>query len=450
LGALGSGARDSTCAENWSRGNLLARFTRHFSAPPVASSVVAKQILIGEVWSVTGQAVLINRKQEFPDEDYLLILDRLLSSSDLCGNGQKKSLTKESSTDCTVMDELEFYDYELPRERIAQEPLRQRADARLLMVDRENDQLVHSHVRNLPELLSAGDCLVINDTRVIPAQLVGYRVKTGGRWTGLFLNSDGMGRWSVLSKTRGKLAPGEQVMLQDPDSRDCWTLTMLASLDDGAWAVRPDAPGSCESLLEKVGRVPLPHYIRGGHMKPSDREQYQTVYAKHPGSVAAPTAGLHFTSALLKELADRGVNICRVTLHVGIGTFRPIKTETLAEHQMHSEYGVVEEAAVETIQQTQLAGGRVIAVGTTTVRLLESAAAGGEVAAWAGETDLFIRPPYEFKAIQGLVTNFHLPKSSLLVLVRTFGGDALLKRAYQEAIEQQYRFYSYGDAMLIL
>ena len=259
-----------------------------------------------------------------------------------------------------------------------------------------------------------------------------------------------MGRWSVLSKTRGKLAPGEQVMLQDAESRDCWTLTMLSPLDEGAWAVRPDAPGGCESLLEEVGRVPLPHYIRGGHMNPADREQYQTVYAKHPGSVAAPTAGLHFTSALLKELTDHGVNVCRVTLHVGIGTFRPIKTQTLAEHQMHSEYGVVEEAAVETIQQTQLSGGRVIAVGTTTVRLLESAAAGGEVAAWSGETDLFIRPPYQFKAIQGLVTNFHLPKSSLLVLVRTFGGDSLLRRAYQEAIEQQYRFYSYGDAMLIL
>ena len=348
------------------------------------------------------------------------------------------------------MDELGIYDYDLPRERIAQEPLRHRSDARLLVVDRQSDQLHHSHVRNLPELLNAGDCLVINDTRVIPAQLVGYRVKTGGRWTGLFLNSDGMGRWSVLSKTRGKISAGEQVMLQDRASGDCWTLTMLAPLDEGAWAVRPDAPGTCEALLEQVGRVPLPHYIRGGQMKPADQQQYQTVYAVHPGSVAAPTAGLHFTNALLKELADAGVAICRVTLHVGMGTFRPIKSQVLAEHQMHAEHGMVEESTAETIEQAKLAGGRIVAVGTTTVRLLESAVSEGVVTAWAGETDLFIHPPYQFQAIQGLVTNFHLPKSSLLVLVRTFGGDALIRRAYEEAIEQQYRFYSYGDAMVIL
>ena len=348
------------------------------------------------------------------------------------------------------MDELGSYDYDLPRDRIAQEPLRHRSDARLLVVDRESDQLHHSHVRNLAELLTAGDCLVINDTRVIPAQLVGYRVKTGGRWTGLFLNSDGMGRWSVLSRTRGKISPGEQVMLQDRESGDCWTLTMLAPLDEGAWAVRPDAQGTCESLLDQVGRVPLPHYIRGGQMKPADEQKYQTVYAVHPGSVAAPTAGLHFTNALLKELADAGVTICRVTLHVGMGTFRPIKCQVLAEHQMHAEYGVVEESTAETIEQAKLAGGRIVAVGTTTVRLLESAVSEGVVKAWAGETDLFIHPPYQFQTIQGLLTNFHLPKSSLLVLVRTFGGDALIRRAYEEAIEQQYRFYSYGDAMVIL
>ena len=185
-------------------------------------------------------------------------------------------------------------------------------------------------------------------------------------------------------------------------------------------------------------------------MKPADREQYQTVYALHPGSVAAPTAGLHFTNALLKELAEAGVTICRVTLHVGIGTFRPIKSPSLSELEMHAEYGMVEEATDEAIQRTRLAGGRVVAVGTTTVRLLESAVSEGVVAAWAGETDLFIHPPYQFQAIQGLVTNFHLPKSSLLVLVRTFGGDSLMRRAYQEAIEQQYRFYSYGVAMLII
>jgi len=348
------------------------------------------------------------------------------------------------------MDELDSYDYDLPRERIAQEPLRQRADARLLVVNREAGQLQHSHVRNLHEILSPGDCLVLNDTRVIPAQLSGYRVKTGGRWSGLFLHADGAGTWKVLSRTRGRLVGGEEVMLQDRQSGDCWSITMLAPLEGGAWAVRPNAPGSCEALLEEVGRVPLPHYIRGGHMKPADQTNYQTVYAEHPGSVAAPTAGLHFTEDLLRKLEQAGVLICRVTLHVGIGTFRPIQVATLAEHQMHAEVGMVSEDVARRIEEARQAGGRVVAVGTTTVRLLESAAVEGQVCGWSGETDLFIRPPYDFQAIQGMMTNFHLPKSSLLVLVRTFGGDALLRQAYQEAIEQQYRFYSYGDAMLIL
>ncbi|MFP6620127.1 MAG: tRNA preQ1(34) S-adenosylmethionine ribosyltransferase-isomerase QueA [Pirellulaceae bacterium] len=348
------------------------------------------------------------------------------------------------------MDELDSYDYELPRERIAQEPLRQRADARLLVVDRETGQLEHSHVRNLIEHLSPGDCLVLNDTRVIPAQLSGYRVKTGGRWSGLFLHADGAGTWKVLSRTRGRLAGGEEVMLQDRQSGDCWSITMLTQLEGGAWAVRPNAPGPCESLLEEVGRVPLPHYIRGGHMKPADQLNYQTVYAEHPGSVAAPTAGLHFTDELLAKLGQAGVLTCRVTLHVGIGTFRPIQVPTLAEHQMHAEVGMVGDDVARRIEEARQAGGRVVAVGTTTVRLLESAVSDGQVCGWSGETDLFIRPPYEFQAVQGMMTNFHLPRSSLLVLVRTFGGDALLRQAYQEAIQQQYRFYSYGDAMLIL
>ena len=349
-----------------------------------------------------------------------------------------------------LMGELEIYDYDLPRERIAQEPLRTRTDSRLLVVNRQANELVHSHVRDLPEWLNEGDCLVLNETRVIPAQLFGYRIKTGGRWSGLFLNADATGTWRVLSKTRGKLAGGEEVMLQDREGGDCWSLTILAPLEDGAWAVRPNASGSCESLLEQVGRVPLPHYIRGGKMIPADEQQYQTVYAVHPGSIAAPTAGLHFTEELLRNLEARGVRICRVTLHVGIGTFRPIQSPVLGEHQMHSEYGMIEQAEADMICKSREAGGRIIAVGTTTVRLLETVASEGALTAWSGETDLFIRPPYEFRAIQGMMTNFHLPKSTLLVLVQTFGGDSLLRRAYQEAIEQGYRFYSYGDAMLIL
>ena len=348
------------------------------------------------------------------------------------------------------MDELEIYNYDLPRELIAQKPLHQRSDARLLVVDRKSGQLHHSHVRNLPEILSPGDCLVLNDTRVIPAQLVGYRIKTGGRWTGLFLNADANGNWRVLSKTRGRISGGEEVMLQDRQSGDCWSLTMLSPLEEGAWAVRPNGTGPCETLLAEVGRVPLPHYIRGGQMVLADQQQYQTVYAQHPGSIAAPTAGLHFTEELLERLKAAGVLICYVTLHVGMGTFRPIQVAALGQHRMHSEYGMLENQVAEKIRATQQAGARVIAVGTTTVRLLETAAAEGAVSSWAGETELFIRPPYEFRVMQGLMTNFHLPRSTLLILVRTFGGDGLVRQAYQEAIAQQYRFYSYGDAMLIL
>jgi len=348
------------------------------------------------------------------------------------------------------MSELDQYDYELPREMIAQAPLHSRADARLLVVDRSYAAIHHPYVRDLPELLRAGDCLVINDTQVIPARFVGYRTDTGGRWEGLFLEAGPGGVWRIIGKTRGKLRPQETITLLDADGCEAAQLTLLAQQADGAWIVQPDDPADPFAILERVGRVPLPPYIRDGEMVDADRAHYQTVYAKKPGAIAAPTAGLHFTDRLLRELTEGGVEVCRLTLHVGAGTFRPIATESLAEHKLEPEWGCVDQAAVDQMEQSRRRGGRVVAVGTTSMRLLETAAAGGRLKPYAGKTHLFIRPPFEFHAVDALMTNFHLPRTTLLVLVYTFGGDQLIRRAYDEAVREQYRFYSYGDAMLIL
>ena len=301
-----------------------------------------------------------------------------------------------------------------------------------------------------PDLLAPTDAVVLNDTQVIPARLVGYRTRTGGRWSGLFLSSDEHGAWKVLGQTRGKLEAGESITLQDEALNDRFALRLLAKLEGGTWAVKPEAEGDPLSLLRQIGRVPLPPYIRGGAMHESDRASYQTVYADKPGAVAAPTAGLHFTETLLKALQAKGIRISRVTLHVGIGTFRPIAVDALSDHQMHAEWGSIDAQVAADLNERRAAGGRILSVGTTGVRVLETAAASGRLEAWQGDTNLFIRPPYSFNAVDALLTNFHFPKSTLLVLVRTFGGDALIRRAYDAAIEEQYRFYSYGDAMLIL
>jgi len=358
------------------------------------------------------------------------------------------------------VSELDQYDYDLPRELIAQQPLSHRADARLLVVDRSSNSLSHNYIRDLPEIIESNDCLVVNDTRVVPARLVGKRTKTGGRWEGLFLETDAGGIWRVLGKTRGKLATGETITLVDTEGDDDTRIRLAAKQPDGTWIVRPEPPEDTWALLDRVGRVPLPPYIRKGEMVASDRESYQTIYADKPGAVAAPTAGFHFTKRLLDRLEEQGVTLARLTLHVGLGTFRPIAADSLAEHEMHSERGMVDRQCVEQIAACrQKAGrkragrkraGRVIAVGTTSVRLLETAAAGGRLEPFTGHTDLFIRPPFEFRAIDAMLTNFHLPRTTLLVLVRTFGGDELMRRAYEEAIREEYRFYSYGDAMLIL
>jgi S-adenosylmethionine:tRNA ribosyltransferase-isomerase len=349
-----------------------------------------------------------------------------------------------------VVSELNQYDYDLPDDLIAQQPVSQRSDARLMVVRREEALIEHYHVRDLPELLEAGDCLVLNDTRVIPARLAGIRTGTGGRWEGLFLDCEGNSLWKILAKTRGKLSVGEQVTLLDREGRAAAQLELVERLDSGAWLVSTETNEKVLDLLERIGRVPLPHYIRRGEMLPEDLHRYQTVYAKHAGSIAAPTAGLHFTDPLLQRLERRHLFRTTVTLHVGWDTFRPISTERVADHQMHSEWCRLDEEAAERIRTQRARGGRIIAVGSTSMRVLETAAASGHLQPWAGRTDLFIRPPYEFRAVDALMTNFHLPRTTLLVLVRCFGGDALIRRAYAEAIEQKYRFYSYGDAMLIL
>lgn len=358
-----------------------------------------------------------------------------------------------------------FFEYELPRELIAQEPLANRSDARLMVVDRKQQRISHWHIRDLPEILHPGDQLVLNNTKVIPAQLSGRRKGTGGQWQGLFLGADAQGHWRIVCKTRGRLAPGDAVELLDREGRPAFALWLLERLDGGQWLAHPstldgaqqhtpdDLEESAEAILAKVGRVPLPHYIRGGRMIDADVENYQTVFARQPGAVAAPTAGLHFTEPLLKKIEQRGVGFSPVTLHVGLGTFRPVTAERPEEHDMHSEWGELPADSAERINQTRQSGGRVVAVGTTSVRVLESAAAAAAeqpLTAWQGDTDLFIYPPYEFKAVDTLLTNFHFPRTTLLLLVQALGGSELIREAYAEAIHEEYRFYSYGDAMLIV
>jgi len=365
-----------------------------------------------------------------------------------------------------VAAEMEQYDFAIPKHLIAQHPLPHRSDARLMVVDRRDQSIQHAYVRDMPSLLRPDDCLILNDTRVVPAKLVGFRQKTGGRWQGLFLEADGKGVWKLLCKTRGRMEPGETVALLDRNGQESFSLMMVTRLEEGQWAAIPqlhrlddDSPLRTANsntrldwsdLLQVVGRIPLPHYIRNGNMMDADLKDYQTVYAKHPGAVAAPTAGLHFTQELLLKLKELGIGIGRVTLHVGVGTFRPVQAQSLDQHVMHREWCCVDDKTVGMIQQCKHRGGRAIMVGTTSIRTLETAGRAGELRPWEGETDLFIRPGFQFNVADGLVTNFHLPRTTLLVLVRTFGGDELMKRAYQEVIQREYRFFSYGDAMLIL
>lgn len=346
------------------------------------------------------------------------------------------------------------YDYALPPERIAQEPLADRSAARLLVVSRADGGLAHRHVRDLPEILRPGDLLVVNDTRVVPARLVGRRARTGGAWEGLYLRTEAdgphAGAWVMLARTRGRPAVGEHIVLDPLPGAAGFGLVLVARGAGGAWLARPDIEVPVEEALARVGRVPLPGYVRGGVAHAADVERYQTVFARAAGSAAAPTAGLHFTEDLLGRLAERGVARATVTLHVGLDTFRPITSSRIDEHPMHTEWCRCPPETAAAIAETRRRGGRVVAVGTTTVRTLETAARHGVVASWEGSTDLFIRPGFRFRAVDALVTNFHLPRTTLLVLVSTFASRSIIRRAYDEAIRERYRFLSYGDAMLLV
>ena len=349
-------------------------------------------------------------------------------------------------------DNVELYDYTLPEELIATHPLPDRDASRLLVLDRRSGSIKHRSFRDLPELLRAGDCVVFNDSRVIPARLIGKRVATGGRWEGLYLDTQAPGIWRLIGQTRGKIRPGEKVAVTSPHDEtpsDSLLLTLMEMGQDGVWLARCESEGDPIDLLYRFGTVPLPPYIRRELATSSDWERYQTAYACIPGSVAAPTAGLHFTKGLMKRLAERNVYQAFVTLHVGIGTFRPIATERLGDHRMHSEWCEVCTETADLLNATRDRGGRLIAVGTTSVRTLETVAATGGIRPWRGQTDLFIRPPYDFQSLDGMVTNFHLPRSTLLVLVSAFAGIDRIRIAYAEAIRERYRFFSYGDAMLI-
>lgn len=367
--------------------------------------------------------------------------------------GIARSAASDTHLPPRLMDRLSDYDYELPSELIASEPALRREDARLLVVHRDPGKFEHRTIRDLPEYLLAGDAIVLNDSKVLPARLFGTRTATGGKWEGLFLSADPEGNWRLLTQTKGKLQPGETITVHKahaPEDPETIVLTLLKRGEEGKWTVRPESDASHIELLEKFGTMPLPPYMKKPIAAAQDRVRYQTTFADRPGSVAAPTAGLHFTPELLAQCSRREVQIEKVTLHVGIGTFRPIQVEHLDKHVMHSEWCELTADTAARLNEIKGSGRRIVAVGTTSVRTLESAGASEKLASFSGHTDLFIRPPYEFRIVDALVTNFHLPQSSLLVLVSTFAGRELVREAYQTAIREKYRFYSYGDAMLIL
>ena len=335
------------------------------------------------------------------------------------------------------------YKYDLPKELIAQDPLADRSSSRLMVLDRKTGQVSHKIFRDIVSYLHPGDCLVINDTKVIPARLIGAREGTGGKVEIFLLKRKENDIWETLVRPGKKLREGARVLFGDGDLR----AEIKEVLPDGNRHVQFYYEGIFEEVLDRLGQMPLPPYITH---KLEDKNRYQTVYATYEGSAAAPTAGLHFTRELLAEIEQKGIRIARVTLHVGLGTFRPVKVENVTEHQMHSEYYHVSEEAARIINRTKEEGGRIISVGTTSTRTLESVAdEEGLVHPGSGDTDIFIYPGYRFKCIDALITNFHLPESTLLMLVSALAGREHILAAYEEAVRERYRFFSFGDAMLI-
>ena len=341
------------------------------------------------------------------------------------------------------MNVKDFY-FDLPQELIAQDPLEDRSASRLLVLDKESGEITHRHFRDITEYLKPGDCLVINDTKVIPARLFGIKEGTGAKIEVLLLKRRENDIWETLVKPGKKARPGTRLEFGD----GLLKAEVIGVEDEGNRLIQFHYDGIFEEILDQLGQMPLPPYIT--HQL-KDKNRYQTVYAKHDGSAAAPTAGLHFTKELLAQIEDMGVTIAHVTLHVGLGTFRPVKVENVLDHHMHSEFYVVEEEEAEKINKAKAAGGRVICVGTTSCRTLESATGeDGILKAGSGWADIFIYPGYQFKILDALITNFHLPESTLVMLVSALAGREHVLNAYQKAIEEKYRFFSFGDAMLIL
>ncbi len=340
------------------------------------------------------------------------------------------------------MKTSDFY-YDLPQELIAQDPLEDRSSSRLLVLNRETGERRHCVFREIAEFLNPGDCLVVNNTKVIPARLMGVKEETGAGIEVLLLKRCEDNVWETLVKPGKKARPGARISFGD----GLLVGEVLEVVEEGNRRIRFTYEGIFEEILDRLGQMPLPPYIT--HQL-KDKNRYQTVYARHDGSAAAPTAGLHFTPELLKEIEEKGVKLAHVTLHVGLGTFRPVKVEDVTQHHMHSEFYVVEEEQARLINETKAAGGRVICVGTTSCRTLESAAGeNGLLRAGSGWTDIFIYPGYRFQMMDALITNFHLPESTLLMLVSAFAGKEQVMVAYEEAVRERYRFFSFGDAMLI-
>ena len=339
------------------------------------------------------------------------------------------------------MNRSDFY-YDLPEELIAQTPLQKRDSSRLLHLDKLTGETEHRHFYDVKDYFRPGDCLVLNDSRVMPARLIGVR-PTGGAVELVLLKDLGNDRWECLSRPGRKTKPGQELIFGDGEMK----ATVQSVAEGGNRIVKFEYKGIYLEILERLGKMPLPPYIKEELL---DSERYQTVYSRELGSAAAPTAGLHFTKELLSEIEAMGVKVCYVTLHVGLGTFRPVKAERIEDHDMHSEFCVVSEETAKTVNETKKAGGRIIAVGTTSCRTLESfTTPDGELQATSGWTNIFIYPGYTFKCIDALITNFHLPESTLIMLVSALAGRENVLRAYKTAVEERYRFFSFGDAMIV-
>ena len=342
----------------------------------------------------------------------------------------------------TELKKSDFY-FDLPQELIAQDPLEDRSSSRLLVLDKNTGEISHHIFRDIIDYLHPGDCLVLNNTKVIPARLLGEREGTGGHVEVLLLKRKEADVWETLVKPGKKCKPGQRLTFGD----GLLKAEVLETVEEGNRLIRFEYEGIFEEVLDKLGEMPLPPYITH---KLEDKNRYQTVYAKYEGSAAAPTAGLHFTKELLEKIKEKGIKIAHVTLHVGLGTFRPVKVENILEHHMHSEFYMVDEEDANMINECRANGGRVIAVGTTSTRTLETVTdENGIVHPGSGWTQIFIYPGYQFKAIDCLITNFHLPESTLLMLVSALAGRENILNAYNKAVEEKYRFFSFGDAMFI-